>query len=396
MNGKLLFLFTYAIVFLGEISACTEFLGATILGQLKNIALLLMLVFFNKKIFTSLDKWSLRYVILMFMAFLGHLIIDLDRDVNPFHEFTSWCSIVIILSLYRKKLFGSPILPFFILMCFFLIEFSFAVYERITLSNIITFHENDFYNFAADTFSEDKEFRSRSLLYHPLTNANVVSIIMGFILVNKNMRKEIKYILLAIGIIALFSFNSRGAMLCWILILLYRFFFMKKKFVYIGIFIFFFYITVPIILPFIQENGIFGRLSFDFSDDSSGTRILAFVLFGEQEWDLSNIIFGGKFLTMPGSNLSIENGVLLTLAYWGWIVGTLKLLIEFIISYKCLSNYDAKEKMIVLFSFWGVAMMNNNVFSPLFLIFYILIFIAFDVFDNKIIKLQSTKNAHFI
>lgn len=109
-------------------------------------------------------------------------------------------------------------------------------------------------------------------------------------------------------------------MLCWILILLYRFF--MKKIVYVGLFIFFFYIIVPIILPFIQENRIFGRLSFDFSDDSSGARILVFVLLGEQECDLSNMIFEGKFLTMPGSNLYIENEVLLTLSYWGWIVGT--------------------------------------------------------------------------
>lgn len=381
--NKFIFSVAFVLIGLGLIRACVEIFGTTLLGQLKNCALLIMLLLFGKSIFKSLDKWSLCYIVLMFLGFLAHLSIDLDSQNEPFREFVNWVSIVILLSLYRYNLFSRPLPLFFILMFFFFMETSMAIYERLTFSNIITFSENEFYSFDVDSFLDEKDFRSRSLLFHPLTNANVLSIIMAFILVNHYIKTKMKFVLLSIGLMALLAFNSRTAMLCWLLILCFRFVLFNKSFVYTGLIILFAYLFLPYIFQIVQELGILGRLNFDFSDSSSETRLLAYVIFAGQEWNLENILLGGRIIKMPYTNLSLENGILLNLSYWGWIIGSLKFIFEMIISYGCLSEYSVKERLLVMFSFWGVALGNNNIFSPTFFSFYILIFIAFDIFDKS-------------
>ncbi len=379
--NKVIFSVAFVIIASGLMQVCIEFWGSTLLGRLKNGILLLIFLWFNRHIFSSLDKWELGYIILMLIGFIAHLNIILDSHIDPFREMVNWVSMVVLLSLYRYNSFGKPILPLVVLVVFFFLETSIAIYERFTFSNIINFSENEFYSFEADTFSDDKGFRSRSLLFHPLTNANVLSIMMSFILVNRYMKKGMKFILLFMGLLALFSFNSRGAMLCWILILFFRFVLFNKSLVYTGFIILLAYLFLPPIFQIVQDTGILGRLDFDFSDSSSETRLLAFAIFAEQDWNIESILLGGKIITMPNSNLSLENGILLNLGYWGWIIGSLKLIYEIIISYKCLSSYPVKEKLLIMFAFWGVAFANNNVFSPVFFSFYILIFMASDIFN---------------
>ena len=92
---------------------------------------------------------------------------------------------------------------------------------------------------------------------------------------------------------------------------------------------------------------------------------------------------------MPGTILSLENGVLLTLGYWGWIIGVLKVVLEFLLTYKCLYNYEVKDKIIILTSFWGVAYMNNNSFNPLMLSMFVIVFIAFNVSKDKCLLKDS-------
>ena len=159
-----------------------------------------------------------------------------------------------------------------------------------------------------------------------------------------------------------------------------------KKVIFAGVFLLF--ILDPLITLFLSTD-LGGRLNFDFSDDSTMTRFLCYTLFMNEDWDFYRIVAGGSIIYMPGTILSLENGVLLTLGYWGWIIGVLKVVLEFLLTYKCLYNYEVKDKIIILTSFWGVAYMNNNSFNPLMLSMFVIVFIAFNVSKDKCLLKDS-------
>ena len=72
------------------------------------------------------------------------------------------------------------------------------------------------------------DFRSRGLLLHPLYNANVISIFMGYILVSSRLKRYFQIILLLLGLFAVWSCNSRGCIAVWLLILTYRYSFINR------------------------------------------------------------------------------------------------------------------------------------------------------------------------
>ena len=152
-------------------------------------------------------------------------------------------------------------------------------------------------------------------------------------------------------------------------------------------------LILPSMYTALMEKELLGRLDFDFSDNSSQTRLLAFLLFAAQPWTLKSILFGGEVIMMPGTDLSIENGVLLTLSYWGWVIGFLKNLLELVISYRCLRGYLIKDRFIILMAFWGVSFTNNNSFKPTMFAFYAIIFVFFQFLEYNIkIKKHSKKH----
>ena len=129
---------------------------------------------------------------------------------------------------------------------------------------------------------------------------------------------------------------------------------------------------VLIIIDIIIRSQVLGRLDFDFSDGSSATRFDAFRYFANQRWDLDWILFGGKLIKMPGSDLYLENGILLSMGYWGWFWGLAKPLLEILVTYRCLSNYSIKEKLIIMAATWLVALTNNNTMGVFVLLYFML------------------------
>lgn len=190
-----------------------------------------------------------------------------------------------------------------------------------------------------------QEFRAFSLMGHPLTNACVTSIFMGFILVSQSLPRILKYLLIAIGLLGLFGFNSRGGILIWILVLFYRFTLYNNNFIKTVIPLTILAFGYPFIMDWI-DSGALGRFSFDFSDSSSATRWESFLYFAMQKWDLETILLGGRYIKMPGTDLLLENGILLNLSYWGWLVGVLKTILEVAISYIVIKKYDNVIKLL--------------------------------------------------
>lgn len=330
------------------------------------------------------------YIVLVSGSILHVIVLPINVVLNDFY---TWVSLVMLLVLSANIKIKSKV-PLRILLFIFALNCFIALYERLTETIIfpameIIEHYND--------LTDDKTFRSFALMGHPLTNANVTSIIMAFILCSGKINNSIKCIFLLLGVIALWSFNSRAAMLCWMLIFAYKLIFARIKisyFIAVGLLI------VLVIIPlgeYLYEAEYLGRLEFDFSDESTETRFDALLYFMMYPWTTTDIICGGRLLYMPGSELLIENGILVTLGYWGIIIGLLKVILEFFISYKVLVNYKWTDKIILFMALWLVGLGNNNTFTIYPLLFFMFCNMAFNLYNPEMIKadrIQSKTKAY--
>ena len=307
------------------------------------------------------------YIGIMIVAFILHSLFTSDANIpQPFWESQKWILIVVFMVISKDH--KDCRILMYALFIFYLSQVGMAFYERLTLSNLIDYEAlvngYDKLSFrVAEQYTESSEFRSCALLGHGLNNANVTSIIMAFILCSR-MNNFTKYVLLALGGLALWGFNSRAAIGCWMLIFLLRFLFKSSNVLYLFSAFGVFFFILPLLVDYISTTSILGRFNFDFSDDSSAARIYAFELFFMHDWTWEQILSGGLIIYMPGTDLSLENGILLNLCYWGWIIGIPKTILEVGITYVVLPDYlNRDEKFLILLATWGVAFGNNNSFS---------------------------------
>lgn len=271
-------------------------------------------------------------------------------------------------------------------LAFFVVECLMSFYERNTMSHLISYsgEEDTQATSTAIATSEFKKFRSFALMFHPLFNANTVSVAMGFILCSDKMKLWFKALLLALGVLALWGFNSRAVWLVWTFIFMYRFALYNRKWWQACIAVSLLCLVVPPLLALILDSDILGRLEgFDFSDSSSQTRLFAITLFLGKNWDFQSIVVGGDLIFYPGTDIPLENGILLDLCYWGWVVGSLKIVSEFLVTYFALHHFPMKAKFIVLLSFWGLAFMNNNSHQSWLMPMFVLFCIGFAPFQSK-------------
>lgn len=292
---------------------------------------------------------------------------------------------VMVIIHYNKtrRFWDNRVIKYFAIVFFFL-ECFLGIYEKITMTHLINYNTE---SQAMNSLMDDSvSFRSFSLLGHPLENANFVSIFMGFILCSNRIRLVWKLILLGLGIGALWSFNSRAAILVWMVIFLYRVFFYKfsVKWFVLGFFLILILQEYMSYLQFFYKSELLGRLNFDLSDNSTLTRLLAVEIFSSHSWSLNEIIFGGTILYQPVldktlSDVPIENGVLLDLGYWGFILGPVKILGEIFITYLALLRFNIKDRLIIMMSLWAVAFMNNNSFYTFLLPFYMCALLSFGI-----------------
>ena len=341
------------------------------------VELLTVLVAFKYPLREHTKVWML-YLATMLLGFLFHLFVPDIQFYSNFKEVLGWVTLIWLL--LASRCINSKVLTA-VCLCIFVANSGIGFVERLQGVRFIEYEGEILEGFTTAGDLDDTQFRSFSLLGHPLTNACITSIFMGFVLVSNRLNAVLKYMLLAIGLLGLFGFNSRGAMLVWFVVLLYRFALYNKSFWKTASML----IVVAIVLPFVVDyinTGVLGRFSFDFSDDSSSTRWMSYVFFGMQDWNVDTALFGGNYIKMPGTDLLLENGVLLNLSYWGWLVGALKTILEFLVTYQVIKDRPKQEIFIILLSFWGVALTNNIIAGVLPLTYFLLAYAALGKTDT--------------
>lgn len=379
-----LFQLTFLLLVIARSAYAQEFIGPTFLGQIINLCIIAIFLLYGRMFFRYQDKWSLLYVSIMFLGFVFHFsIIPLK---NNFMEVLSW-SFLIMLATYFKNNRNQPsnLLVIYIFI-FILMNSSISIWEQISKTRFIEYNFSeilDDFMMAGDKMSIN--FRSFSLLGHPLNNANVTAVALGFLLIHNKVKDKIWlwYFFVILLSLSLWAFNSRAAMLVGGILLIYRFAFYNANLFKVAISFFLLYLTLPILIEFVNNSELLGRFSFDFSDNSTLARLESFYFFFHERWTLENIILGGRLLYMPGTDLLLENGVLLNIGYWGVIVGLLKFLVEIIITYQFVLGYQINQRIIIMTALWGTALANNNTFFAFILTFFLVICISFQ--KNKVV-----------
>ena len=277
-------------------------------------------------------------------------------------------------------------------MFFLVAQCILAIIEFRTQTNL--FEEYSFIERYYDNFNQ-KEFRSYAFMVHPLSSANITIIILSFMMLSKDINWKLKMPLLILGSLAMLAYNSRTALILWLCLLVYRYLLYNMKpisIIIIGLIVYILFLND--FISFIQQNSnIFGRLAEKqgLVDESSMTRLLSYIYFWNARWNFQDIVFGGRVIYLPGTELSLENGILLTISWWGWIVGVLKVILELIISYMCLNKYSLKEKVILMIACWGTAFSNNNSVNTFVFAFFIISFFSINSLD-KMQKLNNKLN----
>lgn len=377
------------------ILACTtifcirEYLGETITGRLLWFSSLFIIFFCIKKYKLSLV--SKIYIISITFGFILHVIGGVQERGTLNGTVIVRVVPILLLAVVNQQKYTLRHFTNFIWL-FFLIECGISIYEKINLTHLINYSRTDDFAATSLIMVDSSVFRSFSLMLHPLFNANTVSIFLAFILCSDNIKSVYKYIYITIGLLALWGFNSRGAMIVWGIILIYRLLFYKAKLMYVFIALIVLYFAVPPLIEWIVYSGILGRLTdVDFSDSSSLTRIEAFNVFFSQEWSFEDILIGGRILCYPGTDLTLENGILLDLGYWGLVIGTIKIISEILITYQVIQKYNIRDRILIMIAIWGVAFMNNNSFQTWLLPTFVLVCIAL----NDYLPLEPFPSCNF-
>ena len=342
---------------------------------------LLFLYLKIKKI--ALNRLWIIYILSLSLGTCFHVVnnIILLHDV-PNELFVRITPILLLLYFLKKKESFRSFHVFFIM--FYIVECCLAVYEKITLTHILSYSEAESLMATSATMDDTRAFRAFSLMFHPLYNANVVSIFMAFVLCSKMLGLRFKIILFVLGGLALWAFNSRGAIIIWGIILLYRFFFYNRSLIFIILAVLFLYLSLPPLIEYLVYSGVLGRIeSFDFTDSSSLSRIEAFTAFCDVKWTFYDVIEGGIHVCYPGTNLDVENGILMDLGYWGWIIGFVKIVLEVMFSLYALKKYPVQEKILFFLAIWGVAFMNNNSFNSWLLPMFVMCYATFTSIENN-------------
>lgn len=386
ISFRLYELFAIALTFI-VIKAVPEFFGDTfrIIWYLCTIPtfLIISLPYWKK----DLNIISFFYCLAILIGFFLHKLQGV-KEAGVFAELIIRIVPILVIMHYKKGLICSNKIIRVFALTFFTIECIIAIYERITLSHLFDYEsESQAMNVAMFL---DEEFRSYALFGHPLWNANVVSLFLAFILCNNRISNCYKLFLMFLGLGAIWAFNSRACMLIWILIIIYRILFYGRSLKWILCCMAIIISLIPSLIIYAQNSTGLGRLDFDFSDSSSLTRILAFEVFLDYPWSLNDIIWGGTRLTYPATldgivdDPPLENGILMDLGYWGFILGPIKILGEVLISYLSLFQFALKDKMIIMIALWGVALMNNNSFGTFLMVTFMCAYLAFGLNNNQI------------
>lgn len=392
-SNDIIYEFCAIFVTFSMIYAVSGVFGDVIRTFFMMLSLTMLVVISLPSLRSDLNKISFLYCLSITLGFVFHKILGLET-AKLFGEALLRIVPVLVIAHYGHGRFYQNKHVRIFALAFFILECLLAIFEKLTLSHFVDYDsETQAMNVGMDF---DEDFRAFSLMSHPLYNANVVSIFLAFILCSNTIRTIPKLILIFLGLGAIWAFNSRACMLMWMFILVYRLFFYGKSLKWMVFSVCVLLLLLPTVFIYAKNNGLLGRLDFDFSDGSTLTRIWAFQIFFEYPWSFREMIMGGTILYYPGVMLknsldyvALENGVLLDLGYWGFILGTIKIIGEIVITYTALYQFKIKDKLIIMMAMWGVAMMNNNSFNAFIMVFFMCSFLAFGLNQSCLGKYAS-------
>lgn len=380
------FLFVLAIVSIFFFEEFVEYQNVRYI----NDALLPLLVIFMLTKGYKLNMTEKIYVYALCVGFFSHVLVDVINITEIGNNLFARISPVIVLAIaMQQKRKPKIFIMFFVL--FYVLECGISVYEKISMTHFYEYKNIENFSATRSLMDDNMVFRSFSLMFHPLFNANTVSICLAFIFCSNQIRRIYKYALIVLGLLALWGFNSRGALMIWGILIFYRIALYKAKLSYTIIILCVSYFAIPPLLEWIMYSGVFGRLTeIDFSDSSTLTRFAAFDAFQSEDWSMENILIGGKTICYPGTQLILENGPLLDLGYWGIVIGLIKVVCEILITYKAIVKYTTKDKILILLAVWGVAFMNNNSFQTWLMPMFVMACVTFN--EHMLYRETEIKN----
>lgn len=254
----------------------------------------------------------------------------------------------------------SLILVFYVAECILAIIEKYLGFSFFSTYNFEVFGYLDYQN---------NEFRSTSLLGHPLNNALSVSIIMSFIYLSR-FNVYFKYIFIILGISALFSFDARAAIIIWMLILTLDIYI---KFISKGNLIVSFLI-ISLLYFVIDYFNLYGRLFYShLSDGSVNTRInvlKTFDVFNGYDIWFGDATKKDKIISYLGA-AGIENSIVALIVDYG-LIGLFLIIIFY---YKFLKFEFKQLKLnaivLLLVSFILLGSTNNGLLNPIPLFLFI-------------------------
>lgn len=240
-----------------------------------------------------------------------------------------------------------------------------AYYERMTLQNLFydanrVFWDEDYYNVGLDYI-----FRSTGLLGHPLNNAYATGLMMCTILL-LNLKVFYKYALWFMGLIGLFCFNARGAILVSITMLgIYILYKLSSKFSFKHIILSVVVISAFIyIMNSILASSLAGRLVVgEIMDGSAQTRLqiwepILYANFGELMFGYSPHRYEQVALSI---GLHTAENWLAIFIYKIGVPMTAIILYSFFRVYKNSISYAPKfDRFFMAIAFIGFASLNNS------------------------------------
>lgn len=377
---KNLFIFSLLLVLTINISYFSLLIGVTYIGWLENTMYLIALPILISLTYFKGNNFERLYIWVMILGMFFHFLLFSSEDFI-FKDSTQWIFLVVILIASRMHKVSKFI--FYTLLVFFISNCVLAIIEYRLQTNLFDYYFVERYS----NFKDITQFRAFGLMKHPLYSANIMIIIMSFIMISKDINSKLKIGLLTLGSLALIAFNSRGALIIWICLFVYYYLFYNIKSIYsiisiVTVYLLFFNDFVYLVQ---QNSQLFGRLSEqdNLVDKSVLSRLASYPVFWYSEWNFEQIVLGGRIIYLPGSKYSLENGLLLTISWWGWIVGILKSMLELVISYIYLKNYDVKDRWIVMLASWGTAYLNNNTVNTFVFAFFIFTFVSIRSLENR-------------
>ena len=243
-------------------------------------------------------------------------------------------------------------------------------------------------------------FRSTGIYGHPLKNALITSTFMSYVLISP-LRQTIKFSLWSFGYMALLCFNERASIVGNALLLIsyvIHMVFLKRKVSFSQKIKYIVYLLLIVVVGIflIVEAGFAGRLVAMgvFDENSAQVRLKIWDVF--KYHNLSEFLYGHSSGYMDTLAYSvgvsiIENFWLIYIFRYGLIFVCIYAFLYFLFMKRLFKDYNLFDKMLVIFTFWIFASINNSLASGFMTLWY---FLLLSVLFNPLVFAKIVKKKY--